>query len=107
MAPDWFIVSRQPIRSQVSSLTQLLTLTTTQKFPPQVDWRSISVQLPREEGHRLKSDLSDDEASYRNGMPLKENMTRVIPKQKLKLQMSPALIKIWRKGKTERRKLIT
>ena len=33
LAPDWFFVFRQPIRSQVSSLTQLLTLTTTQKFP--------------------------------------------------------------------------
>ena len=35
LAPDWFFIFRQPIRSQVSSLTQLLTLTKTQKFPPQ------------------------------------------------------------------------
>ena len=35
MAPDWFLVFRQPIRSQVCSLTQFVTLTTTQKFPSQ------------------------------------------------------------------------
>ena len=37
MASDWLPthVHLQPIRSQVRSLTQLLTLTKTQKFPPQ------------------------------------------------------------------------
>ena len=32
LALDWLYKSEQPIRSQVSKLTQLLTLTTTQKF---------------------------------------------------------------------------
>ena len=35
LAPNWLHKSEQPIRSQVSKLTQLLTLTTTHKFPPQ------------------------------------------------------------------------
>ena len=35
-APDWSFVFRQPIRYKVSFLTQLLTLTTTKKFPSQV-----------------------------------------------------------------------
>ena len=35
MAPDWVHNSKQPIRSQVWKLTQLLTMTTTQKFPLQ------------------------------------------------------------------------
>ena len=34
LSPDWLPKNKGPIRSQVSSLTQLLTLTTTQKFPP-------------------------------------------------------------------------
>ena len=33
-APDWLHKSEQPIRSQVSKLAQLLTMTTTHKFPP-------------------------------------------------------------------------
>ena len=33
LAPDWFCVIRQPIRSQIGSLTKPLTLNTTQKFP--------------------------------------------------------------------------
>ena len=33
LAPDWSFVFRQPIRRQFGSLTQLLKLTTTQKFP--------------------------------------------------------------------------
>ena len=33
LAPDWLPENKEPIRSQVSSLTKLLTLTTTQKFP--------------------------------------------------------------------------
>ena len=32
LAPDWLHASEQPIRSQVSKLTQFLTLTTTHKF---------------------------------------------------------------------------
>ena len=35
LAPDWLHESEQPIRSQVSNLTQLLTMTTTRKFPLQ------------------------------------------------------------------------
>ena len=35
LASDWLPGNKEPIRSQVSSLTQLLTLTKTQKFPPQ------------------------------------------------------------------------
>ena len=35
LAPDWLFVLVQPISSQNGLLTQLLTLTTTQKFPPQ------------------------------------------------------------------------
>ena len=35
-SPDWLHKSEQPIRSQISKLTQLLTMTTTQKFPPLV-----------------------------------------------------------------------
>ena len=35
LASDWLHENKGPIRSQVSSLTQLLTLTTTHKFPPQ------------------------------------------------------------------------
>ena len=34
LASDWLFTLLQPIRSQVSSLTQLLTMTTSQKFPP-------------------------------------------------------------------------
>ena len=33
---DWLPENKEPIRSQVSFLTQLLTLTTTQKFPSQI-----------------------------------------------------------------------
>ena len=36
LAPDWLHKSEQPIRSQVSKLTQLLTLTATYKFSLQV-----------------------------------------------------------------------
>ena len=35
LAPDWLPKNNEPIRSRVSFLTQLLTLTTTQKFPSQ------------------------------------------------------------------------
>ena len=35
LAPDWLHKSEQPIRSQVSKLTQLLTMTQTHKFPLQ------------------------------------------------------------------------
>ena len=35
LAPNWLYKSVQPIRGQISKLTQLLTLTRTQKFPPQ------------------------------------------------------------------------
>ena len=35
-APDWLFTFRQPIRSQIASLTELLTLTRTPKFPAQV-----------------------------------------------------------------------
>ena len=34
LAPDWLPENKEPIRSKVHSLTQLLTLTTTQKFSP-------------------------------------------------------------------------
>ena len=33
LAPDWLIKSERPIRSRLCSLTRLLTITTTQKFP--------------------------------------------------------------------------
>ena len=33
LAPDWLIKSEQPIRSRLCLLTQLLTMTTAQKFP--------------------------------------------------------------------------
>ena len=35
LAPDWLQKSEQPIRSQVSKLSQLLTMSTTIKFPLQ------------------------------------------------------------------------
>ena len=35
LAPDLLLKSQQPIRSQISKLTQLLTVTTTHKFPLQ------------------------------------------------------------------------
>ena len=35
-APDWSFALVKPIRSQIGSLTQLLNLTTTKKFPPQI-----------------------------------------------------------------------
>ena len=37
MTSNWLCKSEQPIRSQVGKLTQLLTMTTTHKFPPQSD----------------------------------------------------------------------
>ena len=37
LAPDWLHEGEQPIESQVSKLTQLLTMTTSHKFPAQVD----------------------------------------------------------------------
>ena len=37
LAPDWLHRSEQNIRSQVSKLTQLLTMTTTHKFPTQIN----------------------------------------------------------------------
>ena len=37
LAPDWLHKSEQQIRSQVSKLTQFLTMTTTHKFPSQID----------------------------------------------------------------------
>ena len=39
LAPDWLHKSEQPVRSQVSKLTQLLTMTTTHKFPLQPTWK--------------------------------------------------------------------
>ena len=36
MAENWLHKSKQPIRSQVSKLTQLLTMATTHKFPYQL-----------------------------------------------------------------------
>ena len=35
LASDWLQKNEQPIRSRISSLTQLLTMTITHKFPPQ------------------------------------------------------------------------
>ena len=35
LAPAWLHKSEQPITSRASKLTQLLTMTTTYKFPPQ------------------------------------------------------------------------
>ena len=37
LAPDWLHESKEPIRSQVSKLTKLLTMTKTHKFPFQVN----------------------------------------------------------------------
>ena len=37
LAPDWLHKSEQPIRSQVSKLTLLLTMITTNKFPLKAD----------------------------------------------------------------------
>ena len=42
LAPDWLYKSEKPIRSQVSLLTKLLTLTKTQKFPSQVGDRLVA-----------------------------------------------------------------
>ena len=43
---DWLPENKEPIRSQVSFLTQLLTLTTTQKFPPLEDfWGAPTTKL--------------------------------------------------------------
>ena len=36
LASDWLFTLVQPIRSQAGKLTQLLTMTTTHKFPPQL-----------------------------------------------------------------------
>ena len=41
LAPDWLHMSEQPIRSQVSKLTKLLTMTATKKFPLQGDYLII------------------------------------------------------------------
>ena len=46
LTPDWLHESEQPIRSQDSKLTQLLTMTTTHKFPHQPGLDSALV-LPR------------------------------------------------------------
>ena len=49
---SWLLIgytSEQPIRSQVSKLTQLLTMTTTHKFPPQAFkscLRALGYDLP-------------------------------------------------------------
>ena len=48
LAPDWLHRSEQPIRSQVTKLTQLLTVTTTHKFPVQdldVENKSLALRL--------------------------------------------------------------
>ena len=38
LAPDWLHKSEQPIRSQVSKMTQLLTMATTHIFPLPAAW---------------------------------------------------------------------
>ena len=42
MAPNWLHKSEQPIRSRVSKLTQVLTITTTHKFPSLVGGSSVA-----------------------------------------------------------------
>ena len=46
LASDWLFILKQPIRSRISSLTQLLTLTTSQKFPPRGWLNSRSMGFP-------------------------------------------------------------
>ena len=53
-APDWSFTLVYPIRTQIGSLTQILTLTPTQKFPPQsavvsssADWSSSHLEKQR------------------------------------------------------------
>ena len=43
LAPDWLHLSWQPIRSHISLLTRLLTLTKTQEFPPLVGCGNVSL----------------------------------------------------------------
>ena len=50
LAPDWLHESEQPIRSQNSKLTQLLTMTATHKFPLQLV-----------EKHRAGDDFAGDQ----------------------------------------------
>ena len=50
MAPNWLHKSEQPFRSQVSKLTQLLTMTTTHKFPPQDSYLHHVYQAVRKAG---------------------------------------------------------
>ena len=52
LTPDWLQQSRQPIRGEESSLTQLWTMTTTQKFPSQVFGLDVRLEVGAvEEGH--------------------------------------------------------
>ena len=44
LAPDWLHKSEQPISSQISKLTQFLTMTTTHKFPLQVS--EVMMSMP-------------------------------------------------------------
>ena len=46
LASDWLLTLKQLIRSRISSLTQLLTLTTSQKFPPRGWLNSRSMGFP-------------------------------------------------------------
>ena len=45
-APDWSFTLDPPTRSQIGSLTQLLTLTTTQKLPLQFEYRDLKLNVP-------------------------------------------------------------
>ena len=49
LAPDWLHKSEQPIRSQESKLTKLLTMTKTHKFPVQERLHRKKCLLPDEE----------------------------------------------------------
>ena len=55
---DWLHKSEQPIISQDSKLTQLLTMTTTYKFPPQDNYLFLE---PKQ--------FEDDEDIYRQELP--------------------------------------
>ena len=65
LASDWLHKSEQQIRSQVNKLTQLLTMTTTQKFPLQVrqaaeDIYNLMIK-DGEESLRRKAEVDSEE----------------------------------------------
>ena len=79
---NWLLENKEPIRSQVCSLTKLLTLTTTQKFPPQRR-RQFCTWINGRNMQELDNILYSDEASfYLNGSINKQNNRRYAPLKK-------------------------